>query len=264
MKAEPADPRLFRMAGKLFYRIQGYHPVRIHGERFRVDPHHPGFWRIVNRGRFEDTFYEILDTHLKPGDVYCDIGSWIGPTALYAARRCRAVHCFEPDAVAYPHLLKNISLNKLQNVRTYPIAIASHDGTARMASHGGRLGDSMSSLVNIGTKEEITEVETRRWGSWLNEHNPGRIAFIKMDIEGGEVDAVPDMQSYLKREKPVFHLSVHGTYLPRHDRRESLLRMFEALEFYGSCFDEGMKEVRIGDHLADLCQDDFRSWLFIP
>ncbi len=257
-------PGFIKNAAKAYYRIKGYYPVKVNGERFRVDPHHPRFWRSVNRGRFEKVFYDTLDARLGQGDVYCDIGSWIGPTAIFAARRCREVHCFEPDPVAYPYLLQNIGRNGLSNVRAYAVAIAARDGIVRMASHGGNLGDSMTSMMNTAGMSETAEVKAMRWDSWLKEHRPGRIAFIKMDIEGAETEVVPDMMAWLQVERPVLHLSVHGPWLPEGERMGSLRKLFASLAFYSGCYDDLSGEVAIGDDLAGQCAGTFRSLLFIP
>jgi FkbM family methyltransferase len=255
---------MLKRAGKFYFRLQGYYPVRINGSHYKGDPYHIGFWRSLNRGEFEKEFFDLLDIHLKPGSTYCDIGSWIGPTVLYAARHCRQVHCFEPDPLAYPYLLQNLGLNRIQNVIANPVAIAPRDGTVKMASHGGNLGDSMTSMVNVGKGRESIVAPSMRWDSWLQKEKPGRIDFIKMDIEGGEVEVIPDMLAYLKAEKPVLHLSVHGRYLDKETRMEKLEEMFSTLGFYRECLDEQMRQVAGTEGLAAASFESFRSFLFIP
>ena len=76
---------MIRRLGKLYYRLKGYFPVTINGQHFKCDPFHPGFWHIVNKGGFEHNYFKILDAYLPPNGVSCDIGSWIGPIAIYAS-----------------------------------------------------------------------------------------------------------------------------------------------------------------------------------
>ena len=119
---------MIRRLGKLYYRLKGHYPVTINDQRFKCDPYHPGFWRIVNKGGFEPNYFTVLDKYLSPDSVYCDIGSWIGPTIMYASRICKQVYCFEPDNIAYKFLEQNIRLNDLQNVNPYNLAIGKKNG----------------------------------------------------------------------------------------------------------------------------------------
>jgi len=59
---------MIKSAGKLFYRLNGFYPVTIQKQRFRCDPHHIGFWRLVNKGKFEPYYYQILDK-FKPEKI---------------------------------------------------------------------------------------------------------------------------------------------------------------------------------------------------
>ncbi|MEZ5198956.1 MAG: FkbM family methyltransferase, partial [Bacteroidales bacterium] len=182
---------IIKSAGKFYYKLKGFYPVVIDGQKFRCDPNHLGFWRLVNKGKFEPFFYQILKKYLNENSVYCDIGSWIGPTVLYASRLCKKVYCFEPDTIAYDFLLQNIGLNKLQNVNPFNLAIGLSDGTIKMASHGGNPGDSMTSMVNIDQYKNFLSADSLKWQTWLEKQKPGRIDFLKIDIEGGEFVLLP-------------------------------------------------------------------------
>ena len=59
-----------------------------------------------------------LDANLRDGDVLYDIGANIGVYTLYAAKRksgCR-VYAFEPAGQNFARLLRNVSINRLNNV----------------------------------------------------------------------------------------------------------------------------------------------------
>lgn len=255
---------MIRRLGKIYYRLKGYYPVVINGQQFTCDPYHPGFWRIVNRGGFEPNYFNILDTFLNPTSVYCDIGSWIGPTAIYASQRCHQVFCLEPDKLAYKFLLQNIGLNKLQNIKSYNLAISIMNGTIKMASHGGNLGDSMTSMVNIDPDKESFQANCLTWESWLTEFNIPAIDFLKMDIEGGEFDLLVDMQTYLMEKKPIFHLSTHSLYLSEEDRKIKMEKLVEILQFYTKCYDENNREINFKEEALNNSIDRFRSFLFLP
>lgn len=254
---------MIRRLGKLYYQLKGYYPVKINDQHFKCDPFHIGFWRIVNKGGFEPQYFDMLDQYLSAESVYCDIGSWIGPTAIYAARKCQQVYCFEPDFIAYQFLLQNIELNKSQNIKPFNLAIADSDGTIEMASHGGNLGDSMTSMVNLNPGRESFHANCKTWDSWLHENNHPKIDFLKMDIEGGEFDLLMDMQNYIKDHKPIFHLSTHSLYLPESDRKEKMEQLIEILNFYSECYDENLELISFNESIVQKSLNQFRSFLFI-
>lgn len=250
--------------GKLYYHLKGHYPVTINDQHYKCDPYHPGFWRIVNRGGFEPGYFNILDHYLHPDRIYCDIGSWIGPTAIYASQKCNQVFCIEPDIIAYKFLLQNIELNNLQNVKPYNLAIARHNGTIRMASHGGNLGDSMTSMVNVDPAKESFHANCMTWESWLEKFKIPTIDFLKMDIEGGEFDVLIDMKEYLWETKPIFYLSTHSLYLPQEDRKSKLEKLIEILQIYSHCYDENQQPIKFDEKIINDSLDQFRSFLFVP
>ena len=85
-------------------------------------------WRAETYATKEPDTLEWIDCFFTEGDVIYDIGANIGQYALYAAKRlkgnCR-IFAFEPEALNYSKLNKNIVLNDLtESVTAYCLAIA--------------------------------------------------------------------------------------------------------------------------------------------
>jgi len=255
---------MIKSAGKLFYRYKGFYPVTIQRQKFRGDPYHIGFWRLVNKGKFELFYFQILDKYLDRNSVYCDIGSWIGPTVMYASKICKKVYCFEPDYIAYKYLLQNIQLNDLKNVNPFNMAIGIENGKIKMASHGGNLGDSMTSMVNIDKYDSFQQATSVKWQTWLEKNKPEKIEFLKIDIEGGEFELLPTMKDYLKNEKPIISLSTHCLYIPEETRRKEMEKLVMVMSGYKNCFDEKHKTISFNEKTIDDCLNDFRTFLFVP
>lgn len=72
---------------------------------------------------------EWIERYFQPGDVFYDIGANIGLYSLFAAKhlggQCR-VYAFEPEALNYAQLSKNIFLNHLSGV-VVPCCVAITD-----------------------------------------------------------------------------------------------------------------------------------------
>ncbi len=250
---------------KLIHYIKGYYPVRIGDQEIKADPAHLFFWRIVNEGGFEPGLFAIFDRFLTKESVYCDIGAWIGPTALYASKLCKQVYAFEPDPKAWKFLIKNIARNNAGNIIPYQMAIGRTDGTVKMASHGRKPGDSMTSMVNISRYRNYFKAKAINWDTFINTYKPGKIDFIKMDIEGGEIVVIPAMREYLETQKPMLHLSLHPSYLSKYERVDRIRNIFNKLSFYREVRDEQMEIVDVEKYLDKIQRSlDFRSFLFIP
>ena len=165
---------IIKAFGKSLFRAIGYYPARVGGLKLKCDPYHIGFWRAVSNNRWEPDTYKILSRYLNDGTVYCDIGAWIGPTALYAAKKCRRVICFEPDPVAYRYLLWNIQINCLDNAMPFNVALSDRDGLAKMGNYGEGFGDSMTSILDAGRKGGTTDVLGMTWETWMEFARPGK------------------------------------------------------------------------------------------
>jgi len=255
--------RVFKPIEKAYYRALGYYPTTIHDLEFRCDPYNAKFWKTVSQGRWEAHTYRILARFLSQDSVYCDIGAWIGPTAIFAARKCKQVFCFEPDILAYEHLLWNIRLNRLHNVIPFNLALTDNNGIRPMASFGGKLGDGMTSLLKTDQAERTTHALCMTWETWTAVFKPERIDFMKIDIEGGEFVLLPTIKDYLALRKPIVYLSTHAPYLDGNRRREEMQRVIQVMEIYGQCFNEALEGIKLQDLIADDAMNNFRSYLFM-
>jgi len=226
----------------------GYNITRIDGKKFKCDIHHSGHWRAIKQNRWEPETFEIISKFADNDATYCDIGAWIGATVLHGALKYKKVYCFEPDPIAYKHLLFNLHMNKIKNVLPFNIALGPTDGTIKIASFGEELGDSMSSMIN-DNKENSVEVPSLRWQTALDLFGLEKIGLIKIDIEGGEFDLIPDMKDYLLKHKPAIYLSLHAPFLKEQQRQQKVKKLVEVLSIYKKCYDNSFREVGIDNIL---------------
>ncbi len=222
-------------ARKMFYRARGYYAGTLNGEPFRLDPYHSKFWRKAAAGQWEPETFAVLDKYLSPDSDYLDIGAWIGPTVLYAARRARHVWCFEPDPTAFRHLAWNLDLNDIRNVSAFGVALSDRFGVARMASVRGEPGDSTSSLLHDGAHGNDTL--TVAWDQFEAVNDLSGVSLVKMDIEGAEFFVLPTLLPWLRKERPALYLSLHSPLLSEEDRHRRTSELLESLSFYSDIHD---------------------------
>jgi len=252
---------IVRAIARFWIRARGKAATRIRGTSYWTDPYHIGFWRDVARDRWEPELYDALQKHLRPDSVLADIGAWIGPTAIFAARRCRKVYCFEPDPEAYRFLLWNVRLNGLQNVVPFNVALAAEAGIRRMVSPAGGLGDSKATLLPVLDASSGVDVPCIRWSEWLALPGVERPDFIKIDVEGGEFELLPTMGDYLLRERPTLHLSLHLPLLPEKDREHALAALLVAVGHYKGSYREDGTPVE-AEEIKRVARTRLCSFLF--
>lgn len=256
--------KLLKAAIKAVFRAYGHYPVSIDGFKFHCYPSGIGFWRQVNLGRWEADTFRILKEHVRPDAVYMDIGAWIGPTVMYAAKLCRKVYCFEPDFYAYRRLLGNIQLNRLTNVTPFNVAFTAENRIVKMSSFGNELGDSQSSVLTNAINDNSIDVWGINFRTFINLISPEVPSFIKIDIEGGEFDLIPDMKDYLAEYKPTIYLSTHAPMLPENERIKSLNRIGDVLgAIYNKCIDENRSEQGLEILVHETTANQFKSFLFM-
>lgn len=129
------------------------------------------------------------------GGVAIDAGASIGYFSLLLAQRCSKVYAFEPSAETFKLLEGNIAYNWTGNrIEAHRLALSNRAGAARL--YHDRKGAGNNSLTpNQSGEGERVELKT------LDSIIPGkeRIAFLKMDIEGHEEEALEGARRTLKR-----------------------------------------------------------------
>lgn len=162
------------------------------------------FWKAFSEGTWEPkTIAEI--SKIEPGSLLFDIGAWIGPISMWAARRGVRCIAVEPDPIAYEDLLENIALNNLQEwITPVQAALTPVSGTVVMGMDGGL---SSSSMTRVGIGLEDIEVKARGLENLAAEYGWPNI--VKMDIEGGESLLLPTVGPLLRSFGIPMILSLH-------------------------------------------------------
>jgi FkbM family methyltransferase len=133
--------------------------------------------------------YPFRPTRSDP--VVVDCGANIGVATLYfkaLAPQARVI-AFEPEPTAFRLLTANVRDNRLADVTCLPYALAAVGGEVTLRSpapaHGG------SSIVLGDEAWEASQVQAVP----LSEHLPERVDFVKVDIEGAELDVLGELSA---------------------------------------------------------------------
>lgn len=136
---------------------------------------------------------------LNKRDVVLDAGAYPGEFTIYAAKKASKVIALEPDKQNYRKLEQNIELNNLDNVVTKNIALSSEVGDV-----GFDEGDEDEAKVSGDSSVKISATTIDNISEDLPKES---IDFIKMDIEGHEIEAVKGGKSLMENGDPFFSIA---------------------------------------------------------
>lgn len=214
------------------------------------------FWKEYMNDDWEPGTFKIFEEFLDKNHSYIDIGSYIGPTVLYASQLAK--HCFaiEPDPIAFQELKNNIELNEhlKSDVTLSNYCISNSIGLAKLFSHVEKLeygGGSGSSLIDLKENDNFWEVQTTTIQQFVQSFSITDCNFIKMDIEGSEFDLIPSMSDYLKNFKPSLLIELHLMCVK--DPIKKLEKVFQTLDIYDYVYDADLlKEIDVKE-ICDRC-----------
>lgn len=154
-------------------------------------------YKVMNKvfKKKQDAFeISLLQTHIKPGDVVIDIGANIGFYSELISTlvgKTGRVHSFEPDIINFKHL-KNRT-KKIENVSVYNKAVAEKNHIIKI--YTSKILNTYHRTYKPDDFDQEIDIEAVALDNNLKEHV---VDFIKIDIQGFEMNAMNGMTNLLK------------------------------------------------------------------
>ncbi|MFN7737035.1 MAG: FkbM family methyltransferase [Pirellula sp.] len=206
--------------------------------------------------------------------VFVDVGVNIGQTLL----KLRSVFPdaryvgFEPNPTCVYYVNTLIDSNAFQNVSVFPVGISSTATVLSLNLYGEQSDDSAASLIENFRPEQrvyrsihvpVFPVELIT----IPEH----IGFLKIDVEGAELEVLRGFAPQLREFRPVVLTEILPVYkeenLTRLERQESIERMMRDLDYRcyramhpAGVFSELVSIDRIGIHASV----EWSDYLWVP
>ncbi len=160
-----------------------------------------------------------------PGSCW-DVGANIGYISAFLAKRAdvREVFAFEPNERVFPILLRNAKRYPKIHATKAAVGAAPGETVLRVDLLDSGLSSAASSPSSnwsssdqeSSERAEIVSIDS------LAEHHRRRVDFIKIDVEGGEVDVLLGAKASIREWRPMILLEWHD--FPGH--RKSVLEAF--------------------------------------
>jgi FkbM family methyltransferase len=225
-------------------------------------------WRFLYRAfraRYRDQRRELqaILAVLRPGDLAADVGAHKG-AYLYWMRRAVGgtgkVFAFEPQARLAAYLEALRAGMKWDNVAVRNCALSDTPGkaTLHIPGQGDSPGASLEAAVLTAAPGHRQECEVDTLDQQLQD--AGRLALLKVDVEGYELQVFRGGQRILARDTPVILFECEARHLHGHTMQD-VFTFLEGLGYQGSFFAaQGLRP--LGEFDPDVHQrhDAGRFW----
>jgi FkbM family methyltransferase len=171
-------------------------------------------------GLAEAPIQRLLAQRLRPGDAFYDLGANVGFFTLIAGRLVGPsgrVYAFEPAPTTAAFLRENVERNGFRHVEVFEHAVAATSGTAELLVAPGSLLSRLSAVegprVTVSPEQAVERVAvpTVALDDFIATQGLRPPTFVKIDVEGAEIEAVHGMRETLARHRPVLLCELHGT-----------------------------------------------------
>jgi FkbM family methyltransferase len=209
-------------------------PVRILDNTFEVSGEDDYLQEIGEA--FEPDNIAILKLLCDEDSRVLDIGANIGMTALAFSQICPRgqVAAIEPVPPTFRHLQRNVTKARARNLKIFNFALGSRAGSVLMQGHPSNFACSfVADNYTIPGRDHFSyEVPVRRLDDTFSELSLDRLDFLKVDVEGFELEVFAGAKDVLNTYKPIVFLEMNHWCLNIYRRisipefRERLLEFF--------------------------------------
>jgi FkbM family methyltransferase len=208
-------------------------------------------WNLDLREGFEFSIFAFGGIELETmrayrrlvqnGDVVLDLGANIGahalPLAVLVGDRGR-VYSFEASDHAFRRQLDNIALNPNLAGRitaTQALLVSDADATKPegIPSSWPLEQDAETAVhpVHLGKYHSVSQARALRLDDWMEETKPERLNFVKLDVDGYEIDVLRGARELFAHYRPLLLMEFMPYIFP--ERGQSFAELLEVLVAMG-------------------------------
>jgi FkbM family methyltransferase len=159
-------------------------------------------------GKFETHELAFVDRFLRPGMTVFDLGAHHGLYTLLASKRVGStgrVISFEPSPRERKALSLHVLMNLCWNVTIQGLALGNENSeTVLYVVEDWAAGCNSLRPPDVPAATSPIRVRVTRLDDWLDSQKISRVDFIKLDVEGAELDALKGAERLLDRKpRPV-------------------------------------------------------------
>jgi FkbM family methyltransferase len=181
--------------------------------KVNIDPTNDVERRLLS-GAYETDTEAMIGRFVREGHVAVDIGANVGAVSLALAKavgEMGRVEAFEPGPMFFSRLEANLELNPglKKRVRTHRIGLSATRGALVWQPSVSISGTASTYIGQIDSRNPVIEVPAHPFDSFAKDQGIERVDFIKIDVDGGELEVLKGAQEYLRKQHPVIYVEVN-------------------------------------------------------
>lgn len=227
--------------------------------------------KVFQTGAFEPELVDLVKCYLPKTDIFLDIGANIGYYTCLARSMNTYVVAIEPLADNLRILYQNLEINDWNDVEVWPVALGAKP--------------KMTKIYGKGTAASLIKYREHDYEKWeqsvvvnsldniLNTRFNNKQLFVKMDVEGLELDVLQGAaNTLLKNPKPFWLVENPIEY---HAKQQKNLHFSEIFKIFKECgynaFTGDKKQRMVGESdinrwikTGTAGSGKFINWFFVP
>ena len=175
-----------------------------------------------------------------------DIGANIGSVSLGLARifKHSKIFAIEPTNFAFNKILNNLKLNEDLEKRVFlrQLFITNSKKPDKVWSSWNFNTSNKKHQKHLGTLKEIKQDSYLKLDQFIKDENLNKVDFIKLDVDGYELDVLISGEDFLKKNKPIIFIEIAPYLYPEFGYScQELIEFIQKLNY--KFLDENIKEV---------------------
>lgn len=156
-------------------------------------------YRVI--GMFDEEIL-LLPKLLSKGGVAVDVGANIGLYSYVLSKICDTVEAFEP----VPNNFRVLQNYNARNINVHEAALSSKNGTSvlNIPIENNIEIYGLASLSTRFAKQKELRVPTKR----VDDYNFTDVRFIKIDVEGHELDVIKGTKNTIEKWRPIIQVEI--------------------------------------------------------
>jgi len=210
---------------------------------------------------------KIVKKFISPGTDTIDVGVYRGVYSYEMSKYSKIVHAFEPNPIIFKDIEKNLK-KIIKNIKLYNIALSHKEGFVSLKvpirnknynkknyEEYFQMGRASIHDYNIMSEIESFNVQTKKLDN-LNFEN--KISFIKIDVEGHEMEVIKGSENIIKKNKPILLVEIEEQHTQK--------KVIDTLNYINSlCYNSFVlkdNELKSTIDLNDI--NSFNNFIFKP
>jgi FkbM family methyltransferase len=174
-----------------------------------------------------ETYYPAGIIELNNDEVFVDCGAYIGDSITEFVSKTnknfKAIYAFEADELNFEMAKRNISIEKIPNAHLHNTGVWEGRDTLKfqtLNTHGSHISNSGAGQIEVDSLDNI--LKEREFP----------VTFIKMDIEGAELEALRGAHEIIARDRPKLAICVYHKFGDLWEIPHFILTTFPGYKLY--------------------------------